>query len=181
MVKTASAGQKTKDLIGAIRDIPDFPKPGILFKDITPLLGEPRLFKKAIELLAQPYLNLSLDYAVGIESRGFLLASALAYRLGCGVVPVRKKGKLPYKTFNAAYDLEYGKDALEIHQDAFTRGRRIVIVDDVLATGGTSLATAELVKQAGGQVVGISFLIELLPLGGRQKIAAYPVHSLIQF
>lgn len=180
MVKT-NPGQKTQDLIASIRGIPDFPKPGILFRDITPLLAEPKLFKTTIDLLAEPYLKTTVDYAVGIESRGFLFASALAYRLNCGVVPVRKKGKLPYQTLSVTYDLEYGQDTVEIHRDAFGKSKKVLIVDDVLATGGTAKATAELVEKAGGKLVGISFLIELLALKGREKISQYPVHSLIQF
>ncbi|MBI4669290.1 MAG: adenine phosphoribosyltransferase [Elusimicrobia bacterium] len=186
MVKTTStARQKIETdinkITGAIRNIPDFPKPGILFRDITPLLGNAGLFKKTIDLLCRPYQDRGIDYAVGVEARGFLLAGAAACRIGCGVVPVRKKGKLPFKTFGATYDLEYGQDTLEIHQDAFSKGGKIIIIDDVLATGGTAKAVAELVEKAGGKVVGISFLIELAALNGRTKIRQYPIHALIKY
>ncbi|MBI2069416.1 MAG: adenine phosphoribosyltransferase [Elusimicrobia bacterium] len=184
MVKP-SLRQKTQDgltpLIGAIRNISDFPKPGILFRDITPLLGNARLFKKTIDLLAKPYAKSGVDYVVGIEARGFIFGSAIACRLGCGFVPMRKKGKLPHHTVSVTYDLEYGQDTLEIHRDAFLSGKKVLIADDVLATGGTSLAAAQLVEKAGGEITAISFLVELLPLNGRAKISRYPVHSLIQF
>lgn len=185
MVKTnATSGQKTEDVVNslrqAIRNIADFPKAGIIFRDITPLLGNPKLFAKMIDLLAQPWQK-NIDYVVGIESRGFILGSAVAYKIQAGFVPVRKKGKLPHKTESVTYQLEYGQDSLEIHQDAFAQGNRVLIVDDVLATGGTAEAVAELVEKVGGKIKGVDFLIELTPLKGRNKINQYPLRSLIQF
>ncbi len=186
MVQTKlDSRQKTQDDIEAIgasiRNIPDFPKPGILFRDITPLLGNPGLFRKTIELLAGPYSQKPPDYVVGIEARGFILAAPAAHNLGAGFVPVRKPKKLPAKTLSVTYELEYGQDALEIHADAFSGNKKTLIIDDVLATGGTALATAQLVEKAGGEIIGIAFLIELAALGGRQKISRYPLYSLIQF
>jgi len=171
----------TVELKDKIRDIPDFPKPGILFKDITTLLQDARAFSSAIDQLAQRYQERQIDSIVCIEARGFIFGGALAYRLGTGLIPVRKAGKLPYKTHKITYELEYGTDTLEIHQDAIAPGQRILIVDDLLATGGTTKAVAELVGQLGGEVVELAFLIELTYLHGRQKLSGYPVYSLIQF
>ena len=172
---------KTKKLRAAIRDVPDFPKPGILFKDITPILHDPKLFKKAVKILADRIKDKNITKVLAIESRGFLFGAALAYRLGLGIVPVRKKGKLPYKTVGVSYDLEYGSATLEIHRDALKRGDRVVIVDDLLATGGTAAATAKLAKKLGAKVVEIDFLIELAFLNGRKKLKGYRVFSPIAF
>lgn len=165
----------------AIRDIPDFPKPGIVFKDITPLLANGPLFAKTIDLLAARYREKKIDTVLGIESRGFIIGSALAYRLGAGFNVVRKPGKLPYETHSASYQLEYGSDALEIHIDAISSGARVVIADDLIATGGTAAATAQLVAKLGGTVVECAFVIELTFLKGREKLQPYGVYSLIQY
>lgn len=165
----------------AIRDIPDFPKPGIVFKDITPLLGNGRLFGKTIDLLADRYRGQKIDTVLGIESRGFIIGSALAYRLGAGFSIVRKPGKLPYETHRASYELEYGTDALEIHIDALPRNARVVIADDLIATGGTAAATAELVSKLGGTVVECAFVIELTFLNGRKKLQPQGVYSVLQY
>ena len=164
-----------------IRHIPDFPKPGILFKDITPLLKEPRVFRDAIDAMATHFEPKNIDTVVSIDARGFIFGAALAYRMGVSFVPVRKSGKLPYKTYEATYDLEYGTDTLAIHQDAIAKGRRVLICDDVIATGGTLAASIELVEKLEGQVVGIGVLIELMALEGRQKFAGYEIFSLIEF
>lgn len=164
-----------------IRDIADFPKPGIIFKDITPLLSNGALFGKTIDLLADRYRGQKIDTVLGIESRGFIIGSALAYKLGAGFSVVRKPGKLPYETHSASYDLEYGKDSLEIHIDALPAKARVIIADDLIATGGTAAATAELVSKLGGEVVECAFVIELSFLGGRKKLARYGVYSLIQY
>jgi adenine phosphoribosyltransferase len=153
-----------------IRHVPDFPKPGILFYDVTTLLRDPQGFKLAIDSLTLPLTGRAIDLVVGIESRGFILGAAVADRIGAGFVPVRKLGKLPSKTVRASYDLEYGSDSLEMHRDAIDAGQRVLIVDDLLATGGTARATVDLVKQLGGVVEGVSFLIELLELNGRSKL-----------
>ncbi len=154
-----------------VRDVPDYPKPGVLFKDISPLLGDPAAFRAAIDGLVGDQLEGSVDKVVGMEARGFILAAPVAYRLGAGFVPVRKAGKLPAATFEQSYALEYGDAVLQVHQDAFTPGDRVLIVDDVLATGGTAAATVELVRRAGGVVIGLSFLIELTFLSGRAALA----------
>lgn len=164
-----------------IRDIPDFPKKGILFKDITTLLNDKRAFKKAIDELAKSIKKLKIDYIVAAESRGFIFAGALAYKLGCGFVPVRKPGKLPAKAYRHTYALEYGTDSLEIHRDAFPPNSRVLILDDLLAIGGTALAMVNLVKKLKGKIAGIAFLIELTFLGGRKKIKKYPVYSIIKY
>lgn len=164
-----------------IRDIPDFPKQGVIFKDITPLLRHPEAFKKVIDWMIEPHLNEGIDIIVGVESRGFMFASPAAYKLGAGVVPVRKPGKLPWKTLEASYQLEYGVDRLQIHQDAITPGQKVLILDDVLATGGTAEATSSLVKKLGGEIVEACFLIELSFLKGRDKLPGIPVRSLLQF
>ena len=164
-----------------IRDIPDFPKKGILFKDITTLLNDKRAFKKAINDMAKVLKGRKIDYIVAAESRGFIFGSALAYRLNCGFVPIRKPGKLPAKTYCYTYSLEYGKDSLEIHRDAFPSGSKVLILDDLLATGGTALASAKLVEKLKGKVAAIIFLIELTFLKGRNKLKKYPVISLIKY
>ncbi len=169
------------DLLAAalIRDIPDFPKSGILFKDITPVLGNAAAFQEVIDCFAERAGGLSPEVVVGIESRGFLFGAPLALALGVGFVPIRKVGKLPHQTISEEYALEYGTAAVEIHQDAFAPGTRVLIVDDLLATGGTALASARLVEKLGGKVAGFSFLIELSALPGRQILEAYDVQSLL--
>ena len=169
-------------LKSVIRDIPDFPKEGIIFKDITPLLSNPASFKKAIDTLKARYEDKRIDRVVGVEARGFIFASALAYALDCGVVMVRKPGKLPYKTYKKTYSLEYGEDSIEVHQDAFEKGQNIVIIDDVLATGGTLAACAELVnKNFEVDLVEVGFLIEFDFLKGRQKLGNIPIYSMMHF
>jgi len=167
------------DLIVAhVRDVPDYPQPGVMFKDITPLLADARAFSEVIDGLAGAFSG-SVDKVAGIEARGFILAAPVACRLGAGFVPVRKKGKLPAATFAQEYDLEYGSATLEVHQDAFAPGDRVLVVDDVLATGGTARATASLVSQAGGTVVGLAFLMELSFLSGRDKLPDQEIRSLL--
>lgn len=169
-----------RDLKALIRDIPDFPKPGILFRDVTPLLLDASAVRDVVERIAAPFLN-RVDVVVGIESRGFIFGSAVAYHLGTGLALVRKPGKLPAKTFEARYDLEYGSDGLQIHQDAFRHGSRVLVVDDLLATGGTAKATIELVERTGGEVVACAFVIELAALGGRGRLAPHAVHTLLEY
>src|SRR5262245_38754146 len=168
------------DLKRHIRDIPDFPKPGIVFKDITPLLADAGAFRDAIDALAAPYRG-RVDMVLGIESRGFIVGAAAAYALGTGIAVVRKPGKLPSRTHRATYELEYGSDALEIHHDAIGSGHRVLLVDDLLATGGTASAASELVHRCGGQVVACASLIELGFLGGRTRLRGHEVHALIQY
>ncbi len=168
------------ELKSAIRNIPGFPKEGIIFKDITTLLKDKNKFKKAVDLFAEKLKGKKIDTILSVEARGFIFGSALAYKLGTGIIPVRKKGKLPYKTNSITYELEYGKDTLEIHQDAFEKGDNILIVDDLLATGGTSRAVIDLVEKMGGKITGLAFLIELTSLKGREKFKGYDVISLIQ-
>lgn len=163
-----------------IRSIPDFPKAGILFYDITTLLQDAAGFRAAIDGMALPFLDQAIDIVVGIESRGFIFGAAVADRIGSGFIPVRKPGKLPSKTVRATYALEYGTDALEMHEDAIRRGQRVLIVDDLLATGGTARATTELVKGMGGEVHALAFLIELVGLNGRQKLAGEQIHAVLQ-
>jgi adenine phosphoribosyltransferase len=169
------------DLRSKIRDIPDFPKPGIVFKDIMPLLADAEALAATVDQLAQWAEPRSVDYVVGAEARGFILGSALAYRLKCGFVAARKPGKLPYLTVGAKYALEYGFDALEMHVDAVPRGARVLVHDDLLATGGTARAKIDLVEQLGAEVVGLAFVVELSFLGGRDRLYPYDVHSLIQY
>jgi adenine phosphoribosyltransferase len=163
-----------------IRDIPDFPKPGILFRDITPLLADAKAFRETVERLAAPYLNRA-DVVLGIESRGFIVGAAVAYHLGVGLALVRKPGKLPAATYEARYELEYGTDGLQIHQDGFRRGSRVLIVDDLLATGGTASATVDLVGRLGGEVVACAFVIELAALRGRERLEPVEVFSLLRY
>jgi adenine phosphoribosyltransferase len=164
-----------------IRSVPDFPKAGILFYDITTLLQDAAGFRAAIDSLALPFLDRGIDVVVGIESRGFIFGAAVADRINAGFVPVRKPGKLPAKTVKAAYALEYGTDALEMHEDAIRRGQRVLIVDDLLATGGTARATTDLVKRMGGEVHALAFLIELAALDGRQKLAGEQIHAVLTY
>lgn len=164
-----------------IRHVPDFPKPGILFYDITTLMKDPQGFRSAIDAMAKSYATGSVDLVVGIESRGFIFGAAVADRIGAGFAPVRKIGKLPSTTRKASYDLEYGTDSLEIHEDAIADGQRVLIVDDLLATGGTAAATVGLVRGLGANVVGVQFLIELLALGGRSKLVNENVHSVLAY
>ncbi|OGZ32465.1 MAG: adenine phosphoribosyltransferase [Candidatus Portnoybacteria bacterium RBG_13_40_8] len=169
------------NLQSKIREIPDFPKKGVSFKDITPLLEDAKYFRYLIDILFKKYKDKKIKKIVAIDARGFLIASALAYKLKTGLVIVRKKGKLPFKTVGCDYDLEYGKETLEIHKDSIKPKERILIIDDVLATGGTALAAAKLVKKLKGRIIGISFLIELLFLNGRKKLKKYKVDSLVQY
>jgi len=169
------------DLKQHIRHVPDFPKTGILFYDITTLLRDPQGFRITIDMLSTPYLNQGIDTVIGIESRGFILGGAVAERIGAGFVPIRKPGKLPAKALKETYDLEYGKDALEIHEDAVRHGQRVLIVDDVLATGGTASAAAKMVRKLGGELHGLAFLIELLGLNGKAKLEGERVFSVLQY
>ena len=168
-------------LRAAIRDIPDFPKPGILFKDITPVLADPRAFAEALDLMEAHWKTRGLDVIAGIESRGFVFAAPLADRLRLPLVPIRKQGKLPAATHRHEYALEYGTDVVEIHRDAFSTGSKVLIVDDLLATGGTAAAAAALVEVAGGVVAGFAFLVNLAFLPGAQKIARYEAQYLVEF
>ncbi len=168
-------------LEGHIRDVPDFPKPGILFKDITPLLADAEAFRSAVDAIAGHFASHRVDKVVGVEARGFILAAPVAYRAGAGFVPVRKVGKLPWRTEAEEYDLEYGTDRLEIHRDAVAPGDRVLVVDDVIATGGTVAATIRLVEKLGATVVGLGFVIELAFLHGREKLEGYEAMSLITY
>ena len=164
-------------IVSAIRDVPDFPKPGIVFKDIAPVLGDPALFTLAIDILQDRFKDRTIDKIAAVDARGFLFAGALCDRMGVGLVPVRKKGKLPYKTYEETYDLEYGSATIAVHQDAFAKGDQVLLVDDLLATGGTAAAAVSLIEKAGGRVAGIAFLIELAFLKGRDKLAGYDVFA----
>lgn len=165
----------------SIRNIHGFPKPGIIFRDVTTLAQNSAAFRKSVNLLAKKYQGRKIDKIVGAEARGFIFASALAHKIGAGFIPVRKEGKLPHKTISTSYELEYGKDTLEIHKDAILPGERILIIDDLLATGGTIKAVTRLVKKLKGKIVGIGFVIELIDLKGRDKLKGYPVFSLLKF
>lgn len=169
------------ELQSAIRNVPDFPQPGIQFKDITPVLADARLFRGSVDLLTAGHPPGSVDAVVGIDARGFIFAAAAAHKLGAGFVPVRKKGKLPYKTFEQSYELEYGSNTIAIHVDAFKPGSRVLLVDDLLATGGTAAAAAALVRKAGAEILEVRFLIELSFLKGREKLKGFPVRSLVMF
>jgi adenine phosphoribosyltransferase len=169
------------DLKNYVRDVPDFPKKGIIFKDITPLLKDPKAFQYAIDQWAERYKASGLNALVAMESRGFIFGAPLAVKLGISFVPVRKPGKLPWKTVQETYELEYGTDKLEIHEDAFKKGDKVLVLDDVLATGGTAAAAVRLVERAGGKVQEASFLMELGFLNGRQKLQSIPVYSIIQY
>ncbi len=169
------------DLKAKIRSIPGFPKPGIVFRDITTLLKDPEAFREAVDRMAAAFEKEKPEVIVGIESRGFILGGAMAYKMGAAFVPARKPGKLPAETVRAEYALEYGTDAVEIHRDAIRPGQRVLLVDDLLATGGTMAATASLVEQLGGKIVGIVFLIELSFLNGRKKLGDYPIVALVDY
>ena len=169
------------DLKNLIRNVPDYPKPGIVFYDITTLLRDATGFRRSVDCVAEPYADARLDIVVGIESRGFIFGAAVADRLGVGFVPVRKPGKLPSETVSASYELEYGVDTLEIHDDAVGSGQRVLIVDDLLATGGTARATTGLVKKSGGVVAGLAFLIELEALNGRAKLDGEQVFAVLRY
>jgi adenine phosphoribosyltransferase len=170
-----------EDLAAKVRDVPDFPKPGIVFKDIMPLVADPASFRETIELLAEWARPREPDIILGAEARGFIFGGALAHELGCGFVAARKPGKLPWETVEATYELEYGTDSLQIHRDSLVDGQRAIVLDDVLATGGTARAKIDLVEQLGGKVVGALFVIELTFLNGRDRLAGYDVHALIQY
>ncbi|MCF7669643.1 MAG: adenine phosphoribosyltransferase [Verrucomicrobia bacterium] len=172
---------KIDNLTSAIRNIPDFPKPGIQFKDITPVLADPQLFADALELLTNDFKQGEIDYFVGVEARGFIFSAAAALKLGAGFIPVRKPGKLPYDTYEESYDLEYGSNSVCIHTDAIRPGSRVVLMDDLLATGGTAAATAALIRKFDAEIVQVTFLIELAFLKGREKLQGLPVRSLITF
>ena len=169
------------DLTAHIRDVPDYPKPGILFKDITPLFANPAALSATVDQLAEWAEPRKPDLVLGAEARGFILGAALAHRLGCGFVPARKPGKLPWHTVAVKYSLEYGFDELEVHADSIPKGSRVLVHDDLLATGGTCTAMLELVEQLGGEVVGVAFIVELAFLAGREKLGGYDVHSLITY
>ncbi|MDD2731889.1 MAG: adenine phosphoribosyltransferase [Candidatus Pacebacteria bacterium] len=171
-----------EDLIKSkIREIPDWPKKGVRFKDITPLIEDKDILKKIIDELALPYLDRKIDKVVGIDARGFILAAPLAYRIGAGLAIVRKKGKLPFRTISKEYALEYGSNTIEMHEDSIYQGEKVLIIDDVLATGGTMEATVELINQLKGEIVGIDFLIELISLNGRGKLKGYNIRSLAKY
>ena len=170
-----------EDLRAKIREIPDFPKPGILFYDITTLLKDAGAYREAIDLMIAPYRDLGVDAVVGMESRGFIFSSPIAYQLNAGLIPVRKLGKLPSETISVEYALEYGSNTLEMHKDAIRPGQRVLIVDDLLATGGTVRGTIELVERLQGQIVGLAFLVELLVLKGRDRLQGYKTTSVIQY
>lgn len=165
----------------SIRNIPDFPKPGILFRDVTTLIQNKSAFKKSVDLLVKKYKGKGITKVAGVEARGFIFGAAVAHKINAGFVPVRKKGKLPYKTISTTYELEYGTDTLEIHQDAITPGEKVLIIDDLLATGGTVKAVVEMIRQLQGKIVGIGFVIELVDLHGRDKLKEYPLFSLVKF
>lgn len=169
------------DLKSKIREIPDWPKKGISFKDITPLLQDREAFALAIDKLAEPYLNNKPDIIVGIDARGFILSAVLAYKFKKGLAIIRKKGKLPHKTISQDYTLEYAINTIEMHKDAIESGQKVLLVDDVLATGGTMKATADIIEKVGGEIIGIAFLIELDYLKGREKLKNYPIYSLIHY
>jgi adenine phosphoribosyltransferase len=172
---------KTEELKRYVRNIPDFPKPGILFRDITPLLAAPEAFRETVEMLCHRYEGKKIDKIVAIESRGFVFASPVAYRLGAGLVPLRKPGKLPFRTISQSYALEYGEATLEIHNDAVERGDRVLVLDDLLATGGTAAAAVALVKRLGGEVIEACFVIELKGLKGREKLDGTSIFSLLSY
>lgn len=168
-------------LKGLIRDIPDWPKKGILFRDITPLLAEPLAFNNAVNLIVQPFLDKKIDFVASVEARGFIFGVAVAQKLGAGIIPIRKAGKLPHATHTEEYDLEYGTDKLQVHRDAANEGASVLIVDDLLATGGTTAAAMRLINKIPAKVVGVSFLIELAALKGRARLGNCDIHSVIRY
>lgn len=168
-------------LKGRIRDVPDFPTPGIVFRDLTPLLGDPEALRFSIDALADAFAGRRIDKVVGVEARGFIVAAPVAYRLGAGFVPVRKPGKLPWHTSSEQYALEYGVDSLEMHDDGVSAGEQVLVIDDVIATGGTARATTRLVEGAGGTLAGLGFLVELTYLAGREKLDGYDIVSLVVY
>lgn len=172
---------KSAALHDAIRDVVDFPQPGIIFKDITPILSDAKLFHQSIDLLCETAGGAKIDKVVGIDARGFIFAAAVADRLGAGFVPVRKKGKLPWKTCQAAYTLEYGEAVIELHEDAIAPGENVLLVDDLLATGGTAAAALSLLNGLGANLIAVSFLIELTFLNGREKLVPHPIHSILTY
>ncbi len=171
------------DLKRLVRTIPDYPKPGIMFRDVTTLLGDAQGFKATVAQMAEPYRTVPVDAVAGIEARGFILGGAVADRLGCGFIPIRKKGKLPWKTIGQEYALEYGVDVIEIHEDAIRKGERILIVDDLIATGGTAEAAVKLISRSGGTIVGATFIVDLPELGGAKKLRSLGIdsHALMSF
>jgi adenine phosphoribosyltransferase len=169
------------DLKAYIRDIPDFPKPGILFRDITPLLADRQALAAAVYQLAGPYHNQAIDAVVAVEARGFIFGAAVARELNAGFIPVRKKGKLPWQTTAVTYGLEYGTDTVEMHIDALKPGARVLMIDDLLATGGTMAASCQLAEKLGAEIVGLTFLVELTGLGGREKLKNYPIHNVMKY
>ena len=164
-----------------IRNIPDFPKPGILFRDITPLLADKQAFSDAVKALAEPFADSAIDYVAAVEARGFIFGSAVAEALGAGFIPIRKKGKLPHKTTSVTYDLEYGTDTLEVHADAVADGGRVLMVDDLLATGGTMAAACGLMEKLNAEIAALAFLVELTPLAGREKLANHNIYTVISY
>jgi adenine phosphoribosyltransferase len=169
------------DFTALIRDIPDFPEPGVIFKDITPLLGDAAAFSELIDALARPFADKGISKVAGIEARGFTLATPVAERLGAGFIPIRKPGKLPFETVREVYELEYGTDVLEVHTDAVETGEKVLIVDDVIATGGTAAAAVRLLNRIGAEVVGLSVFIELAFLNGAEQLAGVPLHALVRY
>ncbi|AYD01669.1 adenine phosphoribosyltransferase [Neorhizobium sp. NCHU2750] len=180
---SGSSMTKTPDLAAAIRSIPDYPKPGIIFRDITTLLGDPVAFRQAVDELVEPYKGLGIDKIAGMEARGFILGGAMAHQLSAGFVPIRKKGKLPYRTVSMSYSLEYGTDEMEIHVDAVKPGEEVILCDDLIATGGTAVGAVQLLRQIGAKVVSACFVIDLPDLGGRRKLEALgvDVRTLVEF
>jgi adenine phosphoribosyltransferase len=172
---------ETVELEKFIRSIPDWPKKGILFRDITPLLADAKAFAAAVDALCADFADAGVDYVAAVEARGFIFGAAVARKLGAGFVPIRKKGKLPFKTESVTYNLEYGTDTLEVHSDAFESGAKVLMVDDLIATGGTMAAACELIEKIGGQIVGITFLIELTELAGRSKLGGYKIKTVISY
>ncbi len=176
-----SLADRIERLRALIRDVPDFPKPGILFRDVTPLLADPAAFALSVELIAQPFRSVRIDRVLGVESRGFIFGTAVADHLSAGFMPVRKPGKLPRKTRRQEYDLEYGTDALELHEEDLSPGQRVLVVDDLLATGGTISASCALAEGIGAEVVGIAVLIELSALNGRERVGNRPIHAVLTY
>jgi len=173
--------KKNIQLTDYIRNVPDFPKPGILFRDITPLLADKDALEAAVNALAKPFIGFNADYVAAVEARGFIFGSAVAKMLKAGFIPIRKEAKLPYRTKSVTYDLEYGTDTLEVHSDAIKEGAKVLMVDDLLATGGTMAAACELMAKLGAEIIGVSFLIELTELAGRRKLAGYQIRTVISY